>query len=545
MMKFPALWRLLWAALLLLPLIPEVWAQNAIQQLGPVVPGNLPMWAADGYQQDSGVKAGVGASPLTTSDGTNTVPNTTTQTFGSAFVVGGSGGSATINLKTGGVPNSALANSSVTINSHNLALGGTLVLGFADFAGTVAPSQLPNPTASTLGGIESITPTAHQWIDSVSTLGVPHQSQPGVGDLSGLGSGVATALGIAHDTSGGICTVGGGGCAGGSATGFGVDGGTNIQTINNPAAGAATINNNAEQVDIASLNAATNLTLPAISALTSPTSTCIRFHDNNQVSGTNTLTITAGAADSINGGATGGNIGPYSNGNLGLALCASATHNWNVFVETSIPASSQPNNLSFASSIDINGLHYTAVPTATTGQLGVVKPDGSTITISGGVISSTGGGGGTTTPAWQQPTWSYLHFSSGVLTSLPATTKPFAFKKVNIQSLVDNLTVESASFTCSVNPTISLQECGTSATCSSPTTLASATLTAADTAVSATPVLGTKISQGDYVAWQITAGTCTALDVKADASVHSAPAQCGVLEASYITTCGAIAVGLI
>jgi hypothetical protein len=36
--------------------------------------------------------------------------------------------------------------------------------------------------------------------------------------------------------------------------------------------------------------------------------------------------------------------------------------------------------------------------TATTGQLGVVQPDGTTITISGGVISSTGGGGGCSVP---------------------------------------------------------------------------------------------------------------------------------------------------
>lgn len=35
-----------------------------------------------------------------------------------------------------------------------------------------------------------------------------------------------------------------------------------------------------------------------------------------------------------------------------------------------------------------------AVQTATTSQLGLVKPDGTSITISGGVISSTGGGGG-------------------------------------------------------------------------------------------------------------------------------------------------------
>jgi len=43
---------------------------------------------------------------------------------------------------------------------------------------------LPNPSATTLGGIESIVATAHQWIDSISTSGLPHQSQPATSDLS-------------------------------------------------------------------------------------------------------------------------------------------------------------------------------------------------------------------------------------------------------------------------------------------------------------------------------------------------------------------------
>jgi hypothetical protein len=44
---------------------------------------------------------------------------------------------------------------------------------------------LPNPSASTLGGIKSIVAATHEWIDSISTAGVPHQSQPAFSDLSG------------------------------------------------------------------------------------------------------------------------------------------------------------------------------------------------------------------------------------------------------------------------------------------------------------------------------------------------------------------------
>jgi hypothetical protein len=70
--------------------------------------------------------------------------------------------------------------------------------GAGNIDGVVIP---PNPTASTLGGIESIAAVAHQWIDSISTAGAPHQSQPAFSDLSGTpttlgGYGIAAAAGI-------------------------------------------------------------------------------------------------------------------------------------------------------------------------------------------------------------------------------------------------------------------------------------------------------------------------------------------------------------
>ncbi len=51
--------------------------------------------------------------------------------------------------------------------------------------GLIAASILPAPTASTLGGIESITSSTSNWIDSISTAGVPHKSQPVFTDISG------------------------------------------------------------------------------------------------------------------------------------------------------------------------------------------------------------------------------------------------------------------------------------------------------------------------------------------------------------------------
>jgi hypothetical protein len=56
---------------------------------------------------------------------------------------------------------------------------------FTDISGSVTAAQLPNPGASSLGGIESLAATSHQWINAISTSGVPSSTQPGFSDLSG------------------------------------------------------------------------------------------------------------------------------------------------------------------------------------------------------------------------------------------------------------------------------------------------------------------------------------------------------------------------
>ena len=50
---------------------------------------------------------------------------------------------------------------------------------------TALPASLiPVPTASTLGGVESIVSASHNWIAYIDTSGVPHQSQPAISDLT-------------------------------------------------------------------------------------------------------------------------------------------------------------------------------------------------------------------------------------------------------------------------------------------------------------------------------------------------------------------------
>lgn len=51
-------------------------------------------------------------------------------------------------------------------------------------SGTLPAARLPNPSASTLGGVESIAAVTHQFLTGISTSGVPSQAQPTDANLS-------------------------------------------------------------------------------------------------------------------------------------------------------------------------------------------------------------------------------------------------------------------------------------------------------------------------------------------------------------------------
>lgn len=112
----------------------------------------------------------------------------------------------------------------------------------------------------------------------------------------------------------------------------------------------------------------------------------------------------------------------------------------------------------------------------------------------------------------------FLDFQPGLMTSVLGTTSVFA--KLSKASTVDNIIGSALSFSCVANPTVTMYECGTSATCVGPTTIGSVTITAAGTAIAGT-VSNASVTAGDYVGWAITAGTCTSLDLAVTAQVHS------------------------
>lgn len=62
---------------------------------------------------------------------------------------------------------------------------GTGAISAAPAWGTISGSDLPNPSSSTLGGVQSYASVSHQWINTISTSGVPSSTQPAFSDISG------------------------------------------------------------------------------------------------------------------------------------------------------------------------------------------------------------------------------------------------------------------------------------------------------------------------------------------------------------------------
>lgn len=83
--------------------------------------------------------------------------------------------------------------------------GGT---GSGTAAGAWANIVQP-PGPASLGGVQSLTCSSHNWFNSLSTGGVLGCTQPAIADISGFGTGVATALGVNVGTAGAFVVNGG------------------------------------------------------------------------------------------------------------------------------------------------------------------------------------------------------------------------------------------------------------------------------------------------------------------------------------------------
>jgi hypothetical protein len=112
---------------------------------------------------------------------------------------------------------------------------------------------------------------------------------------------------------------------------------------------------------------------------------------------------------------------------------------------------------------------------------------------------------------------STISFQPGLLTAVTGTKS--GFFKFAAGATVDNIEGSALLYTCVGSPTVTLYECGTSATCAGATAIGSVTLTAAGQAFDGT-VSNPAITAGDYIAWAISGGTCVSVDLVATAQVH-------------------------
>jgi len=141
--------------------------------IGSPISGNCTKFDANGNTVDAGAPCGSGAGSLTVTDGTTSVTSTTTLTMGSGLVVGGSAGSATLNLTAPSIAYSSNHTVGASDMGGNLFLTGSGTLTIPAISSTVFASQMTLCATNTGTGVWqwSSTPTINGLTGTVIPSG--------------------------------------------------------------------------------------------------------------------------------------------------------------------------------------------------------------------------------------------------------------------------------------------------------------------------------------------------------------------------------------
>lgn len=464
----------------------------------------------------------------TTGSGTTAITTTTGKVNGVSY--GTSPSTNTVPVVTGTntttyetVPNAALTNSSTTVNGQTCTLGSTCTIsagsgtvtnvidssGFFSIAtSTTTPTfTFANAAANTVFGNNTGGSAAPGFQTSLNISGTAATAAHTItsASASALAVGANGATNPVFSVDDSTASVATGVSVKGAATGGttvlqATDSGANSSISLSPKGGGSIGFGGIDTTVFSSIiySSATDITPFVVNASASSISNSVGFMVRLPSTGLQKGFSISNGSDIVSWSLFGYQAGTSSAGSPGFALGPGGSSARDISLYRS-----GSSTFSIGNAAGGNG-NLTTLGTLKQGANQVFSIPGTGLSASGATINSKA--------AYQ------MSFQPGLLTSVTSTIS--VFSKVSSASTVDNIVGSAFLFSCVANPTITMYECGTSATCATPTTIGTVTVTAAGTAVNGT-VSSAAVTAGDYVGFAISSGTCTSLDISATAQIHA------------------------
>lgn len=177
-------------------------AATARTNLGVAIGSNVEAWSAQldalagKTMQGNGTKIQLSTGSTATNNCAKFDINGNTVDAGAPCGSGGGGGVSSVGMTgdgvvfNGSVPGSPITTTGTLAPSLASHAAGLVFASPSGSAGaptfrSLVGSDLPTPSASTLGGLDSYAPVSHQFLTSIGTNGAPASAQPAFSDVSG------------------------------------------------------------------------------------------------------------------------------------------------------------------------------------------------------------------------------------------------------------------------------------------------------------------------------------------------------------------------